>query len=647
MKTSFLLVLLLAATAPLLVVASCPNSCSGHGTCGASDKCSCQPNWDAAADCSEQWCPFGTAWVDVALGAQDAHNLAECSGKGRCDRSTGLCECFAGFEGKSCQRQSCPNGCSGHGVCQTIEELASDSELGGSSSYTYVASWDIGMSRGCKCDAGWNGTDCSLRMCARGDDPLTTSDNYEVQKIVIADADETGGDKEANLGAGSFTLTYKDNTNHYWDSRPIRYSAGLESGRLGKGGSSTTAVLTGDSISSTDDAYNGLYIFVYGSRSACSSINGTQIADYTGSTKTVTVTAFSGTVDATCGDSVDAYFVIRGGAGHEHIKADSSDTTTVLTLSANEATTMASSYYKDALIRMENGDCSGQTRHISAHDVTNKQITVSAAFSPTTGAATKCDAANQYTIWRPVLPADVESALENLPSGVVRSVTVTASAATSTDNYELYVTFVTPSANDGRLLTVNTAGCRKAGCSPMYEGISSRVAASSTVDAGSTGISASAFTIKGIYHGQGAATSGYVSEDGYAGMLTKCEVKFSDASATPMEIKARCFEGTAWGAWSATATALHATDDLVIAELNGIVLNSGATTVANADTDDTLTITVGPNSATAFTVSDSTSGTKREDAVCSNRGTCDSTTGICKCYPGHVGVACEYQTTMA
>ena len=36
---------------------------------------------------------------------------------------TGVCECFPGYEGKACQRSSCPNTCSGHGRCEYIENL--------------------------------------------------------------------------------------------------------------------------------------------------------------------------------------------------------------------------------------------------------------------------------------------------------------------------------------------------------------------------------------------------------------------------------------------------------------------------------------------------------------------------------------------
>jgi len=106
-------------------MAACPNGCSGNGICGANDKCSCFQNWQGP-DCSARTCPYALAWADTADGTNQAHYYAECSNKGICDRKTGECKCFDGYEGKGCRRSTCPEGCSGHGTCEYIDEMGQD-----------------------------------------------------------------------------------------------------------------------------------------------------------------------------------------------------------------------------------------------------------------------------------------------------------------------------------------------------------------------------------------------------------------------------------------------------------------------------------------------------------------------------------------
>jgi hypothetical protein len=211
----------IAAIFALLAVvanAECPNACSGHGDCQDKDQCACYPNF-MGADCSERVCPFGLAFVDTPRGdlnhdgevtdadvpvmwssadeneawgyegaavAQEAHYYTECSGKGLCDRELGECQCFDGYTGSSCQRTTCPNDCSGHGVCRTVEEIADGAltrrkvaSAGGHDDWEGVATpfdyqlWDADKNQACVCDPGYIGADCSMRECPRGDDPLT------------------------------------------------------------------------------------------------------------------------------------------------------------------------------------------------------------------------------------------------------------------------------------------------------------------------------------------------------------------------------------------------------------------------------------------------------------------------------------------
>lgn len=60
----------------------------------------------------------GTAYAD-----DEGHFYMECSNRGTCDRKSGVCECFDGYTGAACKRQACPNACSGHGTCQTVNQL--------------------------------------------------------------------------------------------------------------------------------------------------------------------------------------------------------------------------------------------------------------------------------------------------------------------------------------------------------------------------------------------------------------------------------------------------------------------------------------------------------------------------------------------
>jgi len=230
MKVAITLVAVLALAG--YAHAECANACSGHGTCFTNDECECFPNW-MANDCSQRVCPYGLSFVDTPRGdlnhdglrstggaaatagdgvvavrtsaieefevyptsgtvinadSEEGHFYTECSNKGLCDRETGLCQCYAGYSGSSCQRTMCPNECSGHGVCRTVEEIAANGmnykktdsvgteDFWGGINKNHKLQyrlWDMDKAQGCVCDAGYSGPDCSRRECPRGDDPLT------------------------------------------------------------------------------------------------------------------------------------------------------------------------------------------------------------------------------------------------------------------------------------------------------------------------------------------------------------------------------------------------------------------------------------------------------------------------------------------
>merc|ERR1719262_1732101 len=248
----------IVAFALLGLVAACPNACSGNGVCGTQDKCSCHQNWQGS-DCSLRTCTFTLAWADTADGTNQAHYYAECGNKGLCDRKTGECKCFDGYEGKGCRRSTCPDACSGHGTCEYIEELAGDyqdrrygpgnwmqdmscesarSTLADSSAcktgnlitsavtarhantdvshgHLYQL-WDAGKIQGCKCDLGYDGPDCSHRVSPHGDDPLTTVKSSMMKQVVQIGHDDDSAFATDARKREEFLMVYHDPYGGVW-----------------------------------------------------------------------------------------------------------------------------------------------------------------------------------------------------------------------------------------------------------------------------------------------------------------------------------------------------------------------------------------------------------------------------------------------
>lgn len=200
------------------------------------DVCQCYDNWGVglahdSGDCSDRICPFELAWVDTPDKNGNFHKYAECANRGICNRETAECQCFDGYEGKACQRTSCPNDCSGHGTCEYIEDMHFGATwndftprgfVEDAKTFSYT-NWDHRKIRGCVCDATYGDVDCSKRMCPYGNDVLDVRDNllvstkYQVQELhFLASSDEN-----TDLNKRTFALTFKSKLNETFTTIPI------------------------------------------------------------------------------------------------------------------------------------------------------------------------------------------------------------------------------------------------------------------------------------------------------------------------------------------------------------------------------------------------------------------------------------------
>lgn len=159
------------------------------------------------------------------------HAYRECGGRGLCDRTTGECKCFPSFTGEGCRRTTCPNDCSGHGQCRTDANSfyylgQTPKERFGKNIPVYsravgVPTWGIHWPwlkyQQCHCDAGYEGDDCSLRQCPKGDDPETDCKDDRGKDYQKLTCDFQGGAKKA-----FFQLRFIDQFGGEYDTRPIK-----------------------------------------------------------------------------------------------------------------------------------------------------------------------------------------------------------------------------------------------------------------------------------------------------------------------------------------------------------------------------------------------------------------------------------------
>jgi hypothetical protein len=217
------------------------------------------------------------------------HTYSECSSQGICDRTTGTCNCFDGYTGKGCRRTVCPNDCSGHGMCSRNVDANWEYATTDAPNMMFATQyWDGEKTMRCQCDRGYEGPDCSDRICPHGDDVLTTcavDSNHDTQIITFVDPSSDFSTQQAAGGAPLFyTLTFEDHFGGMYKTHPIALNAD-DNANAGEAQAALEA-LPNSAIPSVQVAANGLMVTVSFTNTATTGKQNTLIATIVNSEQT-------------------------------------------------------------------------------------------------------------------------------------------------------------------------------------------------------------------------------------------------------------------------------------------------------------------------------------------------------------------------
>lgn len=385
--------------------------------------------------------------------------------------------------------------------------------------------------RGCVCDGGYSGEDCSSRLCPKGDDPLTKEtyvgsgmlQSAEVQTISLSGTATIGGD---------FTLTYTDSYGGSWTTRPMG------------------VYTSGDQSKALEDLIERLPNQV--------------VPDVT-----VTKSAYSNTAN-----TYAVTFVSGANSGDQ------------------------------AMLKCNVGGCNVDGCQPRYKGVTQVITTVSVTTHAT-------------------------NIVMNFNTEAKTMTTISKSLSAN-----LVATFAT--SDDSLTISGSSASHDLAALSAG----DSVVVAGSSTNAGTLVIASVASTVKVLF------TTNRADETLNSGTLTLAPTRPANSISITGQTPGTSFSTLNVGdSITVAGTALNNNEFTVVSKQTG----NAAITVSGPLSVETVaasaTVTFAPsrtNAGAACSVAETTKGTT-ENNECSNRGTCDGSSGVCSCFSGYTGENCNTQ----
>jgi len=609
-----------------------------------------------------------------------AHYYMECANKGICDRKTGMCECFDGYDGAACQRASCPNSCSGHGTCESVADLAFE-EFG-----NIYALWDKDATMGCKCDAGYSGADCSSRSCPVGVDPLYIDDTYA--RVTTTGVMITG----ATTLTGTFALKFFDHFGEDYVTEPITVAAAWDSnactdftgctasGKViadalkGLPDSVVSDVVVTGATAATNTVPAGAgvgWLFTITFNSNPGYLKQLEVDSYLdGRRSTLTATSALATSvfhGGVIGEDED-YFATKcagvqltqtkmtfgGGAtakpGNLGYFAVGAGTTTVAANTKALKSCLGDSDGNTGNnVDVENWDYGAVSEYVGGGSTSTTNVIGSYphAIKTTPVDTTVNNGVGEYHLvwWDSAANAGEELRMANLAADS------TAHNVYTTDGVvqQIHIDEVAGSVTDNNVLDANRNETRVVGYFALHSNlIYTNVDAS--CETGGSLISAclekgdKIFVVDGCW-GEGVSGTYF----GGATVATRCSADAAAIKATGVLYTINKIYTKPWTATTVVHTDTSANtsaEDRYVIQVD-YNINFDGSKIA-----DPLGLTVGDSGASSGTVilfrfKPATTGNYKYVDSCSNRGACDGETGLCSCFKGYTGVDCSSQNALA